>query len=189
MPQILTTPPAVEALSLAEVKAHLRITHSDDDTYISTLIISARRTIEAQFGICLLQQSWSVFRDCWPCDGIFSTPLFPVMSVVDLKVYGDDDVAATIDPAHYYLDAASCPARIALRRGRAFPPPGRRTNGIELKLLTGFGTTTAAVPQQVKQALLIIISDWFANRGDLGAGTLPLSALELLSPYKNVRLA
>jgi uncharacterized phiE125 gp8 family phage protein len=189
MPQILITPPNAEPLSLAEVKAHLRITHNDEDTYISTLIISARRTIEAQFGICLLQQSWSIFRDSWPCDGIFSTPLFPVMSVVDLKVYGDDDVAATIDPAHYYLDAASRPSRIALRRGRTFPPPGRRTNGIELKLITGFGTTAAAVPQQVKQALLIIIADWFASRGDVDGGTLPLSALELLSPYKHVRLA
>jgi uncharacterized phiE125 gp8 family phage protein len=188
MPRILTTPPIAEPLSLAETKSHLRITHSDDDTYISTLIISARRTIEAQYGMCLLQQSWSVFRDNWPCDGIFSPALFPVMSIVDLKLYGDDDVAATIDSAHYYLDSASRPARIALRRGRVFPPPGRRSNGIELKLITGFGASAAAVPQQIKQALLMIITDWFTNRGDAGGGTLPLSALELLSPYKNVRL-
>jgi uncharacterized phiE125 gp8 family phage protein len=188
MPQILNLPPTAEPLSLAETKAHLRITHNDDDTYISALIISARRTIEAQFGMCLLQQSWSIFRDTWPSDGIFATPLFPVMSIVDLKIYGDDDVAATIDPAHYYVDSASRPARIALRRGRVFPPPGRRVNGIELKLIMGFGTTAAAVPQQIKQALLIIITDWFARRGDGDGGTLPLSALELLSPYKSVRL-
>jgi uncharacterized phiE125 gp8 family phage protein len=188
MSQILTTPPAVEPLSLAETKSHLRLTHADDDAYVSTLMISARRLVEAQYGICLLQQSWSIFRDQWPSDGIFTTPLFPVISVVDLKVYGDDDVAATIDPAHYYLDATSRPARIALRRGRAFPSPGRRTNGIELKLTTGFGTTAAAVPQFIKQALLIIIADWFGNRGDGAGATIPISALELLAPYKNLRL-
>jgi uncharacterized phiE125 gp8 family phage protein len=188
MSQIQTTQPSVEPLSLTETKSHLRVTHSDDDIFISTLIIAARRLVEAQFGICLVQQGWSIFQDEWPCDGIFAVPLFPVLNIVDLKVYGDDDMASTIDPAHYYLDSASRPARIALRQGRSFPAPGRRTNGIELKLTTGFGATAAAVPQHIRQALLIIIADYYAHRGDETAGTIPLSALELLSPLKNLRL-
>jgi hypothetical protein len=53
-----------------------------------------------------------------------------------------------------------------------------------VKLTTGF----SSVPQQVKQALLIIVADYYANRGDVENGTLPLSALELLMPYHEVRL-
>lgn len=189
MPHILTTPPFVEPLTLSEAKTHLRVTHTDDDTYISTLMSAARRGVEAQHGICLLQQGWSVYSDTWPDDGILTTTLYPVQSVVDLKVYGDDDVAATIDPAHYYLDAASRPARVALRRGRACPAPGRRTNGIELKLLTGFGATAAAVPQQIRQALLVMIAEYYAHRGDDTAGEIPRPAAELLAPYKNMRLS
>jgi uncharacterized phiE125 gp8 family phage protein len=189
MSTILTTPPSVEPLSLTEAKAHLRITHNDDDTYISTLIISARRAVEQRFDICLLQQSWSVFVDEWPNLGEFKLPFFPVMSIADVKIYGDDDVAATLDPAHYYLDAVSRAARLVLRMGRIFPPPGRRANGIEIKVVTGFGAAAASVPNTIKQALLITLADWFANRGDEQGALLPVGALELLAPYRTVRVA
>jgi uncharacterized phiE125 gp8 family phage protein len=185
MPQILTTPPIAEPLSLAEVKAHLRITHSDDDTYISTLINSARRSVELRYDLCLMAQSWSVFCDVWPDDGIFDLPLYPILSIVDLKIYGDDDVAATIDPAHYILDLASRPSRLVLRCGRSFPQPGRRVNGLEIKLIAGFST----VPTPIKQALLIIIANLYASRGDVDGGELPLVARELLAPYRQVRLS
>jgi uncharacterized phiE125 gp8 family phage protein len=184
MSSILTTPPTVEPISLAEAKAHLRVTHTDDDTFISTLIITARRIIEQRYGLSFMQQGWSVFLDRWPDNPMLTLPLYPVQSVTDVKIYGDDDVAATLDPAHYFLDAASRPSRLILRQGRIVPPPGRRANGIEVKLTAGF----SSVPQQVKQALLIIVADYYANRGDIENGTLPLSALELLMPYREVRL-
>lgn len=189
MPHILTLPPTLETISVAEAKDHLRVTHSDDDTYISTLISSARRMIEQRYDLALLQQSWSSFQNDWPCDGIFKLPIYPVQSIVDLLVYGDDDVAATIDHAHYYLDAVSKPCQLVLRNGRSFPRPGRRVNGIEVKISAGFGTTAAAVPSPIKQALLVILSDWYAARGDVDAGNIPLAAQALLSPYCTVRLA
>lgn len=120
----------------------------------------------------------------WPLNGIFSLPLYPVQSITDLKIYGDDDVAATLDPAHYYLDTVSRPARLTLRRGRSFPPPGRSANGLEIKLVTGF----TIVPQQLKQALLISVADYYQSRGDEDNGTLPQVAVELLAPYRETRL-
>jgi uncharacterized phiE125 gp8 family phage protein len=182
---ILTTPPTVEPVNLAEAKAHLRVTHADDDTFISTLIVTARRVIEQRYGLSLMQQSWSVFLDRWPSCAVLPLPLFPVQSITDVKIYGDDDIAATLDPAHYFLDAASRPSRLVLRQGRIVPPPGRRANGIEIKLTSGF----AAVPQHIKQALLLIVADYYANRGDVENASLPLSAVELLATYREVRLA
>ena len=188
MSLILTTPPTVEPLSLAEAKAQLRIYHSDDDTFISTLITTSRRLIEQRYDMCMLQQSWSLFLDDWPEGGIFDLGLQPLISVTDIKVYGDDDVAATIDPAHYFADVSSNPPRVILRRGRVFQPPGRRAKGVEVKLVTGFGVSASMVPSEIKQAMLMAISDWYANRGDQNSGRLPLSAIELLRPYRLMRL-
>ncbi|MDE2444800.1 MAG: head-tail connector protein [Alphaproteobacteria bacterium] len=173
---------------MAEAKAHLRIYHSDDDTFISTLITTARRMIEQRYDLCLMQQNWSLFLDDWPEGGIFDVPLQPLSSVVDIKTYGDDDTPSTIDPAHYFLDLASLPQRIVLRRGRVFQTPGRRVNGIEAKLVMGFGATANAVPAEIKQAMLIAIADGFANRGDEKTGRLPLGSVELLKPYRTMRL-
>ena len=188
MSHILTTPPAVEPVTLPEAKAHLRVTHADDDIYISTLINAARSTVEHFCDLALLAQSWSVFHDAWPELGVFNLPLAPVLAITDLLIYGEDDVAAVLDPAHYVLDSAARPCRLVLRQGRNFPPLGRRVNGIEIKLTAGFGAAADSVPTPIKQALLIIIADWYASRGDVDAGVIPLSARSLLSPYRSVRL-
>jgi uncharacterized phiE125 gp8 family phage protein len=185
MPKILNTPPVTEPISLAEAKAHLRVMHTDEDTFINTLITAARNTVEQRYDLALMAQGWSVFADQWPIQGVFNLPLHPVSSIIDIKIYGDDDVAATLDPAHYFLESASKPARLVMRNGRVFPTPARRVNGIEIKLTAGF----VSVPIVIKQALLIILADLYASRGDVDGGQLPLAACDLLAPYRQVRLA
>jgi len=185
MPLLLITPPASEPVSLAEAKAHLRLTISDDDAYVSSLIGAARRALEARHGLALMPQHWALFADRWPEDGIFQIPLWPVSEVESLVSFSEDDTASTIDAAHYMLDAASRPARVALRTGRTFAPPGRRINGLKLSFVAGFDT----VPAEIKQAILICAADWYQNRGDEQGGAIPAAALEALSAYRNTRLA
>jgi uncharacterized phiE125 gp8 family phage protein len=188
MSVLLTTPPALEPVTLAEAKAHLRVTHSDDDTYISTLIKTARLSIETQTGLALIQQGWSVFLDDWPDSGVITLPLRPIIDVADIKTYGDDNTPATIDPAHYYEDRTATPARIVLRGSRSWVRPGRVANGIEILVLAGFGTTATAVPEPLREALLQLIGHWFGTRGDAEAGDLPLMVRQLLQPYRRIQL-
>ncbi len=187
MPLILTSPPATEPVSLAEAKLHLRVTHADDDTYISTLIIAARRQIEARTGLRLITQGWSLFRDCWPMQADLSLELPHVSAINDILVYGDDDTAATYDAAHYYLDAVSKPSRAVLRQDRLPPMPGRKVNGIEVKFTVGFGAAIA-VPQELKQAILILLAHWFDHRGDAEGALLPLNVNDIIRQHRIVRL-
>lgn len=188
MPLILTTPPAAEPVTLAEAKAHLRITHADDDAYISTLIKSARQAIEIRTGTGLITQDWSLLLDDWPETGEIRLPIAPILDVTDIKVWSDADVAATIDPAHYYEDKASRPPRIVLRGSRSWVRPGRIANGIEVLLSVGYGATGTAVPDPLRQAILQIVALWFATRGDEGAQGEPLTIAQLIAPYRVVRL-
>jgi uncharacterized phiE125 gp8 family phage protein len=188
MPNLLNTPPVVEPISLAEAKAYLRVSHVDEDATISRLIEAARQTVEKHLGLGLLSQSWSVFFDRWPAPGYLPITLAPILAITDVKIYGDDNVAAIIDPAHYYLDRLSRPARLTMRVGRWLPQPGRVLNGIEVVLSVGFGTTAASVPQPLREALLLLLTHYYANRGDAAAFDMPAGIASLLDPFRLVRL-
>ena len=184
MPSILTSPPAAEPVTLAEAKAHLRVTHGDDDIYISTLIKTARQSIEAQTGLGLVSQGWSVFLDDWPEQGVIELPLAPVLDIADIRVHGEDDISATIDPAHYYEDKVSRPARIILRGSRNWVRPGRVANGIEILLTIGFTN----VPEPLRQAVLQLVGHWHERRGDETADEKPFHLAQLIRPYRELRL-
>jgi uncharacterized phiE125 gp8 family phage protein len=188
MAHILVTPPSVEPLLLAEAKAHLRVTHADDDDFISRLITAARRQVEMRTGLRLIQQVWRVTYDRWPDDGELRLPVGPVIGVNNFRVIGADDVSVTIDPAHYTLDEVSVPARLAMRPGRSVPSPGRRFNGIELTVTVGFGAAATSVPQELKQAMLLMVGNWFAHRGEGGEETLSLVALDIMRSFRIRRI-
>ena len=59
MTVVLTTAPAVEPISLAEAKAHLRLDASDEDALLTALITAARMFVERTLGVALITQSWS----------------------------------------------------------------------------------------------------------------------------------
>ena len=187
MPSILVTPPAAEPVSLAEAKAHLRVAHADEDQIIGTLIIAARRHAEAQTGLALVSQQWRHFRDDWPDDGIVLLPLAPLLSVDEVAVYGDDDVKAVVDPAHYYMDAASRPPRLLLRGSRVWARPGRIGNGVAVLVTIGFGAAVA-VPAGLRQAVLQLVAHWYEHRGNANPPPAPLTAGTLLAPFRGLHL-
>lgn len=188
MPSVLITPPAVEPISLAEAKAHLRVSHADEDQLIGTLINSAGRIVEARSGLLLIQQTWKCYLDGWPEAGIIGLPLSPVSAIADLAVYGEDNIAAVIDPAHYFADTASRPARLVMRGSRAWARPGRVANGIAITLTVGFGVASAAVPAPLRQAILVLIAHWYEHRGNANPPAIPLTFASLIAPYRGVRL-
>lgn len=188
MPSILVTPPVAEPVTLAEAKAHLRISHGDEDQLITALICSARRVAEARTGLCFMRQVWTYFRDCWPEDGVIALPLSPVLSVEELAVFGEDDEKAVIEPSHYLVDSASRPARVMLRGSRIWQRPGRAVNGIAVTIEAGFGAVGESVPQPLRQAMLMLVAHWYENRGTDAPPPLPVSIDALLGPYRAVRL-
>ncbi len=58
--------PSAEPLTLAQVKAHLRVEHTDEDGLLSGLISIARQFLEAETGLCLMRQRLRLYLDRWP---------------------------------------------------------------------------------------------------------------------------
>ena len=188
MPSLLVIPPAVEPVSLAEAKAHLRVGHADEDQLIATLVAAARRQVEARTGLVLVEQQWTVFRDDWPETGVIELPLAPVIAVDELAAYGEDDIKAVIDPPHYYADLASRPPRLMLRGSRVWARPGRIGNGVAITLTAGFGPAGDDVPEPLRQAILVLLAHWYDHRGNANPPRVPLTVDQLIRPFRAVRL-
>ena len=138
MALVLTSAPAVEPVTVAEAKAHLRIDHDSEDALIAGLIVTARLHIEASLGLALITQSWSYRLDSWPAGGAVVLPLRPVQAIAAVRITAADATVATLAADRYLLDGASVPPRSSPpRRHGQGRDSGRRASRSRLRPAMG----------------------------------------------------
>jgi uncharacterized phiE125 gp8 family phage protein len=191
MSSILLTPPAAEPVTLAEAKAYLRVEHDHDDDVIAALIAGARVHVEAQCRRALITQGWRLIRDAWPADGRIAVLPAPLQALTAARVRRIDGTTQAIDADLFAVDAASAPGVLSFAAG-ALPMPGRAVAGIELDIEAGYGEAAADVPQPLRQAIRVLVSHWYENRGLIAAGggvaVLPQSVAALIASYRVLSL-
>lgn len=179
-------PPEHEPLSLAEVKAHLRIDHDAEDGLIGGYIRTARMIVERWLGRALIKQSWQLILDRWP-DGPIRLPIPPLLSVDDIRLLSWDGSPQSLDPTLYRIESRAEPGFI-LPVGRSrLPQPGQTTSGIEIDFSAGYGVSWNQVPEPVRQALSMMVGTYYEQRE--ASAMPPTGAVaRLLMPYRMVRL-
>lgn len=160
--------PASEPLTLAEAKLHCRVDGTDEDALITALIIAAREQAEHETGRALVTQTWELVLDAFP--EAFVLRKSPVQSVTSLK-YLDSATGAeqTLDPADYLLDKDSEPSYVVPAYGKAWPYSREVPNAVRVRYICGYGLAVA-VPQAIKQWMLLAIGTMYENRATAGAG-------------------
>src|SRR3546814_19302264 len=93
---VLTTPPTAEALTLAEVKAHLRFDDGEEDVLLLSLIATAREHLERETGLCLLAKSWRLYLDDWPADGVVRIAKSPMQAGQTVTVSCEGGLPAAV---------------------------------------------------------------------------------------------
>jgi uncharacterized phiE125 gp8 family phage protein len=180
----LTTPPSAEPVTLDQAKAHLRVDTGDDDALITALISAARARAEWHTGRAFITQSWTLWLDAWPCNGVIEIPLPPLQSVASVTAYAPDDSATVLDAAAYQIDTVSSPARLTLKPNASPPVNLRRINAAAVAFTAGYGDASA-VPAPVCEAILKLVANFYVNRGDVTPVT-PNEVLALLAPYRTL---
>jgi uncharacterized phiE125 gp8 family phage protein len=121
-------------------------------------------------------------------DGRIKPKLGPLQSVTAVRVYDQANAASEIDVGRFVVYTAT---GVIAAPGWSLPMPGRAVEGIELDLVIGSGTA-ADVPQVLLQAIRMLVTHWYENRGLVAIGQsvamLPPSVNAMISFYRVLSL-
>ena len=181
----VVTPPSEEPITLAELKTHLRVDTSADDTYITALGAAARAWCE---GFCNRQFVTASYD--WRIDkfGELLVPKPDLISVTSIKYIDTDGAEQTVAASIYDVDIDQAPGRVRLAYDKSWPDDRRAvTNAVTVRFKAGYGGASD-VPETLKAAIKLLVGHLYEHREAVTLGHLSRSlqyGLErLLWPYK-----
>jgi uncharacterized phiE125 gp8 family phage protein len=191
MALVLTSGPAVEAVTVADAKTHMRVDGSAEDVLIGSLILTSRLHVEAALGLALINQTWMLVLDRWPPCGTVEIPIAPLQAVTSVRVRNAAGTPIVVPPTSYLVDIVSKPPRLVWNN-TAPSYPGQAANGIEIDLSVGFGASAASVPAPLKHAVLMLAAHWHEHRDPVEIGStaarIPDAVADLIQPFRKFRL-
>jgi uncharacterized phiE125 gp8 family phage protein len=192
-PLVLVTPPAIEPVTVAEAKDWARITTSAEDDVVEMLLLAARRQVEStELRRALNTQTWDYFLDAFPCDhgGRIRVPRPPLQSVTSIKYIDTGGAQVVLAASEYQVDAKSQPGRVYPAWGKSWPATRDVPNAVELRFVAGYGNAIEDVPEEIRQAIKVMVNTGFQNREEIVTGTIvaaipiTMAARSLLAPYR-----
>ena len=179
-----TTQPTVEPISLSEIKSHLRLTttaaeaaaYTNEDDLLNRLITAARTQAEQETGRRFITQTLTMYLNGWPSERYIRIPYPPLQSAtVTYRLEGEGDYDNTLSIVD--TDIVSEPGRIILQPNESWPSGTLYTDKpIKIVFVCGYGLAVA-VPENIKDAILVKLEDAYNNRGQVVIG-LSVSRIE-----------
>ncbi|MEQ8305810.1 MAG: head-tail connector protein [Hoeflea sp.] len=183
MTLIETDPPLAEPVTLADLKAHMRIDLNDEDALLESLIRVARAHLEAVTGTALMPRGLRLVLDDWPDGSVIELMRTPVQSIDAIRVYDIDGLPQELTLSGALLDATARPARLAISHKLG---PGQPINGIEIEFTAGFATANE-IPPELIRAILLHAAHLYEFRGavsaDMQPAAIPAGYERLIAPW------
>lgn len=167
-------------VTLEQVKSHLRIDGYDQDTYLSTLIISAVKLTERATGRALLRTSFSIsvdtFRD-------IELPKPPFVAISSITYLDDASQSQTLATTTYDIDDAEEPCLIVFEKD--LPQLADTRLPITINYSAGYADADA-IPEPIKQYVLMIVGSLYdtsrSAHSEYALHTTPTARM-LIAPY------
>lgn len=173
------TPPALEPVTLAEAKAHLRVDTDADDVYVSHLISAAREWVEQYLDRTLVHTQWVMRFDKFPDSGIepVELPRPPMVAsgtatAVTVTFTQEQGSTSTYSTAEYRVDRHATPGTILPIYGSTWTPHRQDDNAISVTWWAGYGASGSSVPAAIRHAMLMLIGFWYENRSSVLVGSI-----------------
>ena len=163
-----------------------------DDTYISSLITTAREICEEYQGRAYITRTYEYTIDEWPCEDYIELPFPPAASITSIISTLSDGSTSTWNASQYQLDTTGFTSRLSPAYGYSWPSETlREMAGIKITYIAGYGATAASVPNRAKHAIMMLVGELYENREDsnpfgnnVNAMIMPWGVKALLSQEK-----
>lgn len=169
------TAPTVTPVTLAALKEHLRLTGTDEDSPLAIYLGAATAWVEDFTRRCVINRTLKLTLDLFPYLGQIELPRPNVSSVTFVKYYNTDGTLTTLSADDYWtvLNEPSGPGLIILKSSADWPDLQEdRPRAVEVTFVAGYGAATTDVPDDVRQAVMLLAAHLFENRVPIITGTI-----------------
>lgn len=181
----LITPPALDPVTLAEAKAHIRLEHDEDDLYVGGLIKAATDLVETLTGRVVLDQTWQLQVANFAA---LHLPRSPVIEVTAIECRTFTGELEELPADAYQVRRYPGGAELLPMPGKRWPlvPPGY-VDGVTVRWRAG-EETAAQVPPAIRHAVLLLVGHFYESRLAVEAASsaveMPMGVEALLSRHR-----
>lgn len=161
----IVTQPTEEPLSVDDARAHRRLDEDTDDALLEAMIVAARERAEHELQRSVVAKEYELTLDEFPAGTIYlpMSPAVPgatALTVASVKYTDAAGVEQTVSSANYTVDAYSHTPRIVPASG--WPSAKAVVGAVRIRYTSGLAA--AAVPQSIRQWMLLQIGAMYENR-------------------------
>lgn len=143
----IVTQPTAEPVTLAEVKARLRLSSAADDAMITAHITAAREFAEKVTRRSLAYKSYAYFMDRFPYPHEpIRVPVPPLIKVTAIKYLDNLLVQQVWSAVEYFVGAMQSPGLIIPAPTFTYPCAGLAPGAVEIDFNAGYGYAGAVGP-------------------------------------------
>lgn len=162
---ITGTPITTETVpvSISDMKDHLRVTHTDEDSYIEALILAAAKMCENFQNRRYMQTAKIEKLDEFPDNGIIRPGWAPLIQVDSIQYVDVDGNTQTVSVSVYDVDTDMEPGRITPAYNETWPSTRPEINAVTINYQAGYATADE-VPDEIKHAIKLLVGHFYEHR-------------------------
>ncbi len=187
---VRTVAPAETPVSLAEVKAHLRIDAAEEDTLLDSYLAAAVSRLDGWSGVlgrCLVTQTWRASFYEWPSDDKLRLPLAPAASIASVKYTDAANAEQTVAGSNYTMAVDDLGPYVRLATTYVLPALyTERDDVVRVEFVAGYGAASA-VPSAIKTAILFHCQALYERESDK-RDRLMAAHDALVAPFERIGL-
>jgi len=185
MSTTIVTPPASEPVTLAEVKSQRNIIDVYSDSELTRLISATRQYVEGYTGRALITQTVDLFLDEF--EQKIEIPRPKLQSITTVKYTDTAGTQQTLDASEYTVVTNSTVGYVMPSYNNDWPDIRVVPEAVEIRFIAGYGDASTDVPEDLRQAIFILLGMWHENTEDAQPFTLnqiPIGTRAILDAYR-----